>query len=224
MSRVSAIPQPRGRWLADIAAGLRAHPWVSDARAGVAGAEHGAERLTVLVLPSFEGVRALRTSGKDRLVRGLQRWLHESGIGEAAQLEWRLVEALPANDEPAVARDRSRQWMPIVSGVVRDERGLSCELRVPYDLPVFRGHFPGRPIVPGVMQVGWAVTLSRDHGLVEGPLTGIPAAKFNRIVRPGMRLVARLERGAQPGQAQFEYTSGGAAVATGKLQFGVARD
>jgi 3-hydroxymyristoyl/3-hydroxydecanoyl-(acyl carrier protein) dehydratase len=224
VSRVSAIPQPRGQWLDDIAARLRTHSWVGDVLVRVARTDHDADRFTVFVLPSAEGVRALRTSGKDRLVSGLQGWLRESGLDEAVRLEWRLVEALPANHEQSVAGDRRRHWMPIVSDLASDERGLSCTLVVPYDLRIFRGHFPGRPIVPGVMQVGWAVTLSRDHGLAEGPLNGIPAAKFNRIVRPGMLLAARIERGLQPGQVQFAYSSRDAAVATGKLQFGAARD
>jgi len=39
-----------------------------------------------------------------------------------------------------------------------------------------------------------------------------------------MLLAARIERGLQPGQVQFAYSSRDAAVATGKLQFGAARD
>lgn len=228
MSPASSIRQPPGQWLDEIAARLRSHPWVSDASTGPVGARPGTvcavERLPARVVPSAEGVRALRTSGKSRLASELQRWLHDGGFGDAPALDLRLAESLLVEDAGAAAEAGSRRWMPIVADFARDARGFGCELRVPYDLPIFRGHFPGKPIVPGVLQVGWAATMSRDYELADGPLTGIPAAKFNRLVRPGMRLLARIERGPTAGQVQFRYTYRDAAVTTGRLQFGVARD
>jgi 3-hydroxymyristoyl/3-hydroxydecanoyl-(acyl carrier protein) dehydratase len=116
--------------------------------------------------------------------------------------------------------------MPVISelAVDADARSLSCLLLVPRDLPVFRGHFPGVPIVPGVMQVGWAVELARGNGLAQGPLVGIGIAKFRRILRPGMRLDARVGQGAMPGQLHFSYALDGTIVSSGRLQFGVGHD
>jgi hypothetical protein len=227
VSRVRAIPQTPGQWLEDIAARLRAHPWVNDARAAAAGeprTDHVAGWFTASVVPSVEGLRALRTSGERRLADEFQSWLCAGGFDGMSLRDLRLVISLAADGADRDARVRRRHWMPIVEDLARDGRGLNCVLQVPYDLPIFRGHFPGRPIVPGVMQAGWAATLAWDHGLADTPLSGIPAAKFNRIVRPGMRLRARIEQGPKPGQVQFRYTSRDAVVATGRLQFGVARD
>jgi len=117
-------------------------------------------------------------------------------------------------------------WMPVIGELAldADSQSLNCSFLVPADLPVFRGHFPRVPIVPGVMQVGWAVELARAHGLVTGPCTGIITAKFRRLLQPGMRLEVRLERGAPAGQLHFKYECGGAAVSTGRLQFGGDHD
>jgi 3-hydroxymyristoyl/3-hydroxydecanoyl-(acyl carrier protein) dehydratase len=113
--------------------------------------------------------------------------------------------------------------MPVISdlALAADRQSLTCRLLVPRDLPIFRGHFPAVPIVPGVMQLGWAAELARAHGLVTGRFTGIITAKFRRLVQPGMLLEARLERGAATGQLQFRYETGGAVVSTGRLQFQV---
>lgn len=108
--------------------------------------------------------------------------------------------------------------------VDRERRSISCELSVPRELRVLRDHFPGAPVVPGVMQIAWAVELARRHGLASGPLRGILAAKFRRLVLPGMRLAARVEPGPAPGQCCFVFELGGEAVSSGRLQFGAGRD
>lgn len=71
------------------------------------------------------------------------------------------------------------------------------------DLDVFRGHYPGQPVLPGVllceaaMQAG-AVLIARQAG--DAPLPGrVPVAtrinnvKFRQMVRPGDQLVIDVE-------------------------------
>jgi len=228
VSPVLAIPDEPDHRLDDIAARLKAHDWVQDALALAAASGGGrrASRTTVLVVPSAAGVRVLRTRGKRHLVAEWEHDLIRHRLGAAAALEWRLVEEPAVGPQDLARVERRPAWMPIVSDVVPDPAGgaLDCRLRVPYDMAIFRGHFPSAPIVPGVMQVGWAVELARAHGLADGPLTGIGATKFRRVLRPGMCLDARLERDARSGQVHFRYTCGETMVSTGRLLFGAAHD
>jgi 3-hydroxymyristoyl/3-hydroxydecanoyl-(acyl carrier protein) dehydratase len=230
VSPVLAIPQEPDHRLDDIAARLKAHDWVQDARALTAASGEGdgrrATKVTVLLVPSAAGVRVLRTRGKRNMVAEWEHDLVQHGLGTAAAIEWRLVEESAAGPQDLARVEGRPAWMPIVSDVAPDlgAGSLDCRLRVPYDMAIFRGHFPSAPIVPGVMQIGWAVELARAHGLADGPLAGIGAAKFRRVLRPGMCLDARLERDAQPGQVHFRYTCGGTVVSTGRLQFGAGHD
>ena len=62
----------------------------------------------------------------------------------------------------------------------------------------FAGHFPGRPVVPGVILIeGLAQTLAYlALRLVGGGtvfLTGVDACKIRRMVRPGDRVTYRIE-------------------------------
>jgi 3-hydroxyacyl-[acyl-carrier-protein] dehydratase len=57
--------------------------------------------------------------------------------------------------------------------------------------PFFEGHFPGYPVMPGVLVIEALVQLSallaHDHGLAID-LTGIDGVRFKRQVSPGDRL------------------------------------
>lgn len=220
MSRVLASAREPGVPLEIVTACLRGHPWVKDALPSGRGS------VAILLVPSAEGLGVLRRRGRGRLLAEWERHLRGHGIEHTAHIDLRLIEALPAEGRDARPVDAALPWMPLVSELVVDaaSRSLTCRLLVPYDMPVFRGHFPAVPVVPGVMQVGWAAELAREHGLIEGPLAGIESAKFRRLVQPGMHLAARLEQGARKGQLCFTFALGDAVIANGRLQFGNADD
>ncbi len=71
-------------------------------------------------------------------------------------------------------------------------QSVVAELDVSPDLPLFQGHFPDYPVLPGVILMealaqaaSFSVLVDRgDEGAI-GFLTGIDGAKFRRQVRPG---------------------------------------
>ncbi|HUP90702.1 MAG TPA: hypothetical protein VM074_00530 [Solimonas sp.] len=61
-----------------------------------------------------------------------------------------------------------------------------AELVVPADHPSLAGHFPGNPIVPGVVLIDLAVAAIRGERKLR--LAGAPNLKFLRPVLPGERV------------------------------------
>ena len=89
--------------------------------------------------------------------------------------------------------------------------------RVPPDHPAFAGHFPGHPIVPGVVLLDQAVLLAQAHLGLAGGAWQVAQAKFLSPCGPDDELVFTLQDGARGGLS-FVVRCGDRDVASGSLQ------
>ena len=87
-----------------------------------------------------------------------------------------------------------------VSRVLECEPGASitAELDVDPELPLFAGHFPGHPVLPGVIimealaqAASFCALIGRDEPGVLGFFAGIDKAKFRNQVQPGDTLTLK---------------------------------
>ena len=131
-----------------------------------------------------------------------------SGQGsDAIVLDRAAIEALIPHRDPFL-------WLDEV--VELTDTRVRARKRVPGDLAVFAGHFPGFPVLPGVLlceaafQAG-AVLIASVGGIPEGrvPLvTRQHETRFRRMVRPGELLEI---------EATLDETLGGAWFLSGKV-------
>lgn len=85
----------------------------------------------------------------------------------------------------------------------------------------FEGHFPGRPILPGVAQIALVMDeLARAAGHALS-LRGITFARMRQIVLPGDRLEI-LTRESEAAQLRFDLKRGDIVVANGELAIATA--
>jgi 3-hydroxymyristoyl/3-hydroxydecanoyl-(acyl carrier protein) dehydratase len=88
-------------------------------------------------------------------------------------------------------------------------------LQIPADHPAFAGHFPGRPIVPGVVLLDAVLDcLATECGV---PAAQISNAKFLSPVGPGEVVELRYES-ATSGTFRFYLSCAERAVATGVVR------
>ncbi len=87
-----------------------------------------------------------------------------------------------------------------VSRVVACEPGVSITAKLDVDpkLPLFAGHFPGHPVLPGVIimealaqTASFCALVGRDEPGVLGFFAGIDKAKFRNQVQPGDTLTLK---------------------------------
>jgi 3-hydroxyacyl-[acyl-carrier-protein] dehydratase len=98
----------------------------------------------------------------------------------------------------------------LVDRIVALEQGKTITgiKNVTMNEPFFQGHFPGEPVMPGVLileamaQVGSILACLSDPEMM-GRLAyfaGVDKARFRRVVRPGDQLVLKLEMIKQKGK------------------------
>jgi 3-hydroxyacyl-[acyl-carrier-protein] dehydratase len=117
-----------------------------------------------------------------------------------------------------------------VREVVHCEPGTSAECATVFEAsnPIFAGHFPGNPLIPGVILTE---ALAQTAGIAAASgfpresrplflLSAIRSMKFFRAVRPDVRVRLRAEKLAQVDdllQFKVEATVDGSPVAEGQL-------
>jgi 3-hydroxyacyl-[acyl-carrier-protein] dehydratase len=106
------------------------------------------------------------------------------------------------------------QMVDRVSALDPEARTISVDCTVPEASPIFEGHFPGYPILPGVLMIetmaqtgGWLVMgLLRFSRMAF--LAQVKEAKMRAFVVPGQALRA---------EARLLHDGSGYAVATGRI-------
>ena len=147
------------------------------------------------------------------------------GVTIALPLDRAAIEAILPHREPFLLIDEVLELEP-------GERVVALK-RVREDEWYLRGHFPGRPVMPGVLiveamaQTGAVAVLSEEENRGRIALfAGIDDTRFKRIVEPGdeLQLECTLEQVRGPiGQGRARATVDGQLAARGKLTFAVER-
>ena len=87
------------------------------------------------------------------------------------------------------------------------------------DLPACRGHFPGDPVVPGVVQVDWAIRLGETAFGPLGVFAGLDQVKFLAPLRPGGAVELRLALGPARDRLSFQYVGAAGRHSSGQVRF-----
>lgn len=207
---------------------LLGHAWLADVRLGVV---HGRRAyLGGLLALSPQGVHALRNQGRRALTEALRAHLAGHCAAIALPRRWRLLKQLPYNSqgklpqttvEALLSAPQPTQIAPLSAVEIAGEWQL--QLEIPLDLAHFSGHFAQTPVLPGVVQVDWALQLARQL-LPDLPprFVGMEVLKFQQLARPGDRLQLSLRFDATRGKLYFAYRNGDAACSSGRILLGAA--
>lgn len=113
-------------------------------------------------------------------------------------------------------------YKPDVLEEARDAVAVRLRFRVSPALAYFSGHFAGWPILPGIVQVHWAMEFASRYFPLCGEFRRLEHIKFHRVVRPNMDLALTLRYDEAKCRLEFLYDNATAKYSSGVAYFGTA--
>ncbi len=206
---------------------LAAHAYLEDAAVLVLD-QQGEARLGAVLQLSEAGAAFEAAHGRRALLAAINDDLAGSWDRVLLPRAWRVADRLPEDSQGKVtlrslqalfvAPDPPRE--PQIIDERRSDERIVQSVQVPTDLAHLEGHFPGEPIVPGVVQVQWAVAAVKRLDSAAVTLTAIEGLKFRAPLRPGDAFTLVIERRPNGTGFDFALERAGEAVSTGRLRFG----
>jgi acyl-coenzyme A synthetase/AMP-(fatty) acid ligase/3-hydroxymyristoyl/3-hydroxydecanoyl-(acyl carrier protein) dehydratase len=208
---------------------LMAHLWVVEARLGVV--QENRASLGALLVLSEQGLHALRNQGRRSLTQALRQHLNQHCETLALPRRWRLLRQLPLNAQGKLPQAEvealllaPRPKAPQVLEQLEVDGEWSLQLAVPPDLAYFSGHFPRAPVLPGVVQVDWALSLGQQLMDLPAKFAGMEVLKFQQLVRPGDEIQLHLRFDSARSKLYFAYRNETATCSSGRILLETASD
>jgi 3-hydroxymyristoyl/3-hydroxydecanoyl-(acyl carrier protein) dehydratase len=134
-------------------------------------------------------------------------WHAHLPVSERTWIDWHRNEAPPQVPEIWCAHLQA------------SENAACATLWIDPALPVFAGHFPDNPILPGIVQIEWIRTsVARIFQSFNSlHFAGLANIKFKAMIPPGSWLKADLR--AEPMAVQFVIESAGRVCTQGRLLY-----
>ena len=229
--RIDRIAKIEGKRisLSAIEAALKTSPLIADARAVVV--DGARQRIAVFVVPTEEGWRHVAAHGKlalNRVLRDeLSDWIEPVGLPRI----WRYLNALPVNAQGKTTvaelnglleKNTRRPTQPQERLVEQDTERAVFELKAPRNLLYFDGHFSGRPILPGVVQLDWVIAYGKRCFDLPPMFRAVRALKFQRVIPPELPIKIELNYEAAKSCLTFKISSQVGSHASGRVLFGAA--
>src|SRR5471030_679961 len=198
------------------------------------------QKLAAFIVPTASARALLQVEGKLALNARLRAVL--AGVVEAVALprRWRYLDQMPVNTQgkttlaallalldddgrgTSIAAPRPR--LPHLRELEREAAGqpqrVLLELTAPAKLLYFDGHFTDAPILPGVVQLEWAIHYGRQYFNLPPQFRAVHALKFQQVILPDSPVQLELLHDAQKGNLQFRYVSESGQHASGRVMFG----
>lgn len=213
--------------LSELEQRLLACEWITEVAATVLHA--GRSRVAVVAVLSRTGSRLYQQEGKLQFDRCMRSYLAQFFEAVVLPKKWRYVEHLPYNVqgklphaaiEALFVAERHaviHEVEPHIRLIRKEACQVVLELNIPANLLYFDGHFPGNPVLPGVVQLQWAVLCAERYLGFAATYQHMEAIKFHEFIRPNDNITLNLKIESEEHKLYFSYDSNKGRHSSGRL-------
>lgn len=234
IDRVAKIEEKRIS-LSEMESRLASHGWVQDAKIVVL--ENKRQILAVVAVLTADGESALHKLGRYEVNKQLRNALLNYFERVTLPRKWRYVEEFPINAQGKTTHDdlarlfakdgevvsspaTEKLAFPEIQDVAKNENDVSLLLKVPEDLCYFDGHFDRAPILPGVVQIDWAIFFARQQLAIQGEFQALEAVKFKEMIMPDGVVKLQLTYNPDRRKLTFKYFLDDVDFSSGRVVLG----
>ncbi|MBO7166119.1 MAG: AMP-binding protein [Kiritimatiellae bacterium] len=140
-----------------------------------------------------------------------------------APKKYRFVPELPRNAQGKIQVSALKEVlnssfrMPLVFDSQITENSFTANMVFPSDMPCFKGHFNGYPVLAGVVQVGVANNIAQQFFKCSSPMKTLKKIKFTGVITPGKKIAFSLTQKSQ--DFTFSYSKGESQCSSGILSY-----
>jgi acyl-coenzyme A synthetase/AMP-(fatty) acid ligase/3-hydroxymyristoyl/3-hydroxydecanoyl-(acyl carrier protein) dehydratase len=206
---------------------LKKHQWVADAKCLLL--EQRKSRLGAVIALTPEGRAALIDQGKLAINRQLNQSIAAEVETVAIPRYWRYLTKLPVDSQgksatPILSSLFYSEQQPRLPEILTaseklDKRRVELALHIPHNLFYFGGHFPGNPVLPGVVQIEWAQHFGRQFFTGTAKFVRLEALKFHHIIQPEDPVTLQLEWDKTKSRLNFSFTNHSIKYSSGRIVF-----
>jgi acyl-CoA synthetase (AMP-forming)/AMP-acid ligase II len=147
--------------------------------------------LGACVILNSAGKQELILKGKRAFVNAVKKLMIARLDPVCIPSKWRILEEFPKNNQGKFLSSKIALLFsenlaePVVFEKKVSQTNLSLTLSFEKDAIYFKGHFPNIPILPGIVQVNFAIDWCRRAFNSESSVKRISKLKFSSIIKPG---------------------------------------
>lgn len=108
---------------------------------------------------------------------------------------------------------------PEILSKMISENKVEMGLKIPKELAYFEGHFPELPVVPGVVQLHWAVEFAKEFFKLPGFVSEGNQIKFTNLMRPLDEPCLVLEHFPEKRRVMYSYKTHDKTYASGRFTY-----
>ncbi|MBY0572947.1 MAG: AMP-binding protein [Undibacterium sp.] len=189
------------------------------------------QKIVAFIVPTESGNALIKAEGKKAINLALRQLLLSVVEAVALPRRWQYLTQMPLNAQGKISlaalhsllvpspetQTMSRPILPRVQILERSESRMLLELVAPADLLYFDGHFPVTPILPGVVQVDWAISFGRQYFSIAPIFKALQVLKFQQIIQAEYVVKLELQYDLNKNTLHFSYSSNAATNAATKV-------
>ena len=85
-------------------------------------------------------------------------------------------------------KNNAQKLLPSITAIERTSDSVILDLTINAQLRCFKGHFDDVAVVPGVVQLDWAIAFAREYLAMPGDVLNISVLKFQKLLLPEMKV------------------------------------